>query len=94
MTTTEEALNLLSMYQYGAVISDMNRNGKPLDGLTLVKAMRQRHDRTPFILYTVVPSQAQRTLLLQAGGQADTVTRKQLYAAVVPLFGKKAASAG
>lgn len=84
VTTTDEALHLLAMYKYGAVISDMNRNDKPLDGITLVKAMRQRHDRTPFILYTVVPSQAQRTLLAQAGGQAATVTREQLYAAVLP----------
>ena len=72
------------MYKYGAVISDMNRNDKPLDGITLVKTMRQRHDGTPFILYTVVPSPAQRLLVAQAGGQADAVTPAELYAAVVP----------
>jgi DNA-binding response OmpR family regulator len=90
--TTEEALELLAMYKYGAVISDMNRNGKPLDGLTLVKAMRRRGDRTPFILYTVVPSPAQRDLVADAGGQADTVTRAQLYRAVVPLLRSEAAA--
>jgi DNA-binding response OmpR family regulator len=84
--TTEEALELLQMYQYGAVISDMNRNDKPLDGLTLVKAMRGRGDRTPFILYSVVPSAAQRDLVAEAGGQAATVTRAQLYGTVVPLL--------
>jgi DNA-binding response OmpR family regulator len=86
VTTTEEALNLLAMYKYGAVISDMNRNDKPLDGITLVKAMRARKDSTPFILYTVVPSASQRKLLAEAGGQAATVTPDQLYKAVVPLI--------
>jgi DNA-binding response OmpR family regulator len=89
--TTEEALELLAMYKYGAVISDMNRNDKPLDGLTLVKAMRGRGDRTPFILYSVVPSAAQRDLVAAAGGQAATVTRAQLYHAVVPLLRAEAA---
>lgn len=89
VTTTEEALELLSMYKYGAVISDMNRNGKPLDGLTLVKEMRRRKVATPFILYTVVPSAAQRKLLGEAGGQAATAKPAQLYAAVLPLFAKR-----
>jgi DNA-binding response OmpR family regulator len=89
VTTTGEALELLSMYDYGAVISDMNRNGKPLDGLTLVKAMRKRKDETPFILYTVVPSAAQRRLLTAAGGQSATARPAELYAAVLPLFDKR-----
>jgi DNA-binding response OmpR family regulator len=84
--TTEEALQLLAMYDYGAVISDMNRNDKPLDGIALVKEMRRRGDRTPFVLYSVVPSEAQRLFVAQAGGQAATVTRDELYDAVLPLF--------
>jgi DNA-binding response OmpR family regulator len=86
VTTTEEALQLLAMYEYGAVISDMNRNDKPLDGLALVREMRRRDDRTPFILYSVVPSEAQRLSVAQAGGQAATVTSRELYEAVLPLF--------
>lgn len=86
VTTTEEALQLLAMYEYGAVISDMNRNGNPLDGIALVKEMRRRDDRTPFILYSVVPSEAQRRYVAQAGGQAATVTSRELYDAVLPLF--------
>jgi DNA-binding response OmpR family regulator len=88
VTTTEEALQLLAMYEYGAVISDMNRNDKPLDGIALVREMRRRDDRTPFILYSVVPSEAQRLYVAQAGGQAATVTPEELYAAVMPLFGR------
>ncbi|HYD12999.1 MAG TPA: winged helix-turn-helix domain-containing protein [Allosphingosinicella sp.] len=84
--TSEEALALLAMYEYRAVISDMNRNGRPLDGLDLVREMRRRNDRTPFFLYTVVPSAAQRAQLTRAGGQGATVTPNELYAAVLPLF--------
>jgi DNA-binding response OmpR family regulator len=91
VTTTEEALELLSMYDYGAVISDMNRNGKPLDGLALVKEMRRRNDATPFILYTVVPSAAQRRLLGEAGGQAAAAKPAELYAAVLPLVAERRA---
>jgi DNA-binding response OmpR family regulator len=92
VTTTEDALQLLSMYKYRAVISDMNRNGKPLDGLTLVKEMRRRKDATPFILYTVVPSPAQRRLLGEAGGQAAAAKPAELYAAVLPLVAQQRAS--
>lgn len=86
--TSEDALELLAMYKYNAVISDMNREDQPLAGLYLVKAMRRRKDRTPFFLYTVVPSAAQRALVIEAGGQGTTVTSNELYAAVLPLFRK------
>jgi DNA-binding response OmpR family regulator len=88
--TTEEALAMLAMYQYRAVISDMNRGDKPLAGLELVREMRRRGDATPFFLYTVVPSVAQETLLAEAGGQRATVTPDELYAAILPLFGEGA----
>lgn len=84
--TTEEALQLLEMYEYDAVISDMNRNGRPLDGINLVREMRRRGDRTPFVLYSVVPSDAQRRLVAQAGGQAATVERGELYRVVTTLI--------
>ncbi len=89
VATSEEALALLSMYEYRAVISDMNRHGKPLAGLDLVREMRARGDATPFILYTIVPSAAQRSLLVEAGGQHAAVTPDELYSAVHPLFAAK-----
>jgi DNA-binding response OmpR family regulator len=86
VATTEEALTLLPMYQYGAVLSDMGRGERPLAGLDLLKAMRARGDRRPFFLYTVHSSEAQRRLLAEAGGQGVAVTREELYAAILPLF--------
>lgn len=88
VTTSEEALSLLAMYEYRAVISDMNRADRPLAGLELVREMRRRRDPTPFFLYTFVPSAAQHDLLAEAGGQGAAVTPEELYAAVLPLFGE------
>lgn len=84
--SSEEALALLAMYEYRAVISDMNRGDRPLAGLELVRQMRARRDRTPFYLYTYVPSEAQQALVTEAGGQATAVAPDQLYAAILPLF--------
>ena len=84
--TTEDALALLSMYQYGAVISDMGRGERPLAGIDLLKAMRARGDDRPFILYTVHSSEAQRRLLAEAGGQGVAESSDELYAAILPLF--------
>ncbi len=86
--TTKDALTLLRMYAYGAVISDMGRNNKPLAGLELLNAIRSRGDRRPFFVYTVYSSDAQRNLVAQSGGQGVAVKREQLYAAILPLFGE------
>lgn len=84
--TTQEALTLLPMYQYGAVISDMGRGERPLAGIDLLEAMRARGDDRPFFLYTVHSSDAQRQLVAEAGGQGVAETRDELYAAILPLF--------
>ncbi|WP_083455320.1 winged helix-turn-helix domain-containing protein [Sphingopyxis sp. 113P3] len=84
VTSSDDALKLLAMYRYDAVISDMGRNGNPLAGLDLVKAMRARGDHTPFYLYTILPSRAQRDLLAQHGGQGVAVTSEGLYSFLLP----------
>src|SRR3546814_13231616 len=43
--TAKQALQLLAMYEYRAVISDMNRHGRPLAGLELVREMRSEERR-------------------------------------------------
>lgn len=77
--STEEALMLLSMYNYDLVISDMGRQDDPLAGLKLVAEMRKRDHQTAFILYTILPSDAQKQLLQQHGGQAVAVEPNELY---------------
>jgi DNA-binding response OmpR family regulator len=88
--TTRDALTLLPMYQYRAVISDMGRGERPLAGMDLLKQMRARGDRRPFLIYTVHSSAAQRRLVAETGGQGVAVKRDELYAAILPLFGLQA----
>lgn len=84
VTSSDDALELLAMYRYDAVVSDMGRNGNPLAGLDLVQAMRARGDHTPFYLYTILPLRAQRELLAQYGGQGVAVTSEGLYGFLLP----------
>lgn len=89
VTSSDDALKLLSMYEYDAVISDMGRNGKPLAGLELVKDMRARKNHTPFALYTILPSRAQRELLAEHGGQGVVVTPEGLYSFILPRLDRR-----
>lgn len=86
VSNSADALALLAMYEYEAVISDMGRTEGPLAGIKLVQEMRTRGDPTPFVVYTIVPSEAQRSLVAESGGQAVAVTSAELYDAVLPLM--------
>lgn len=87
-TSTEDALKLLAMYdgRYDAVISDMGRGEESLAGLKLVERMRERGDATPFYMYTIFPSDKQRQLVVEAGGQGVAVASEELYGFILPLF--------
>ena len=89
VTSSEEALTSLSLYQYDAIISDMGRGGEVLAGLNLLKALRERNDRTPFIMYTIVLTQAQQSFLTQYQGQGVAVESEKLYQLVLPYFKKE-----
>ena len=79
-TSTDEALMLLSMYRYDVIISDMGRGEDSLAGLKLVESLRQSGDNTPFFLYTILPSDAQRQLVLEHGAQGVAVDEEALFA--------------
>ncbi len=64
-TTAEDALLVLSYTRYAVVILDL---GLPdADGLSVVRAMRERDDRTPVIALTARASVAHRVTGLEAG---------------------------
>lgn len=86
-TNTDDALTLLSMYRYDAVISDMGRGGEPLAGFKLMERMRARQDSTPYFLYTIMPSDSQRKLVRQRGGNGVAVAADELFGLVLPIFG-------
>jgi DNA-binding response OmpR family regulator len=91
VTSSDDAMKLLSMYKYDAVISDMGRNGNPLAGLELVREMRAQKNYTPFVLYTILPSKAQRDLLAEYGGQGVAVTPEGLYSFLLPGLDRRSA---
>ncbi|WP_078083754.1 winged helix-turn-helix domain-containing protein [Microbulbifer mangrovi] len=90
-TNTDDALTLLSMYRYDAVISDMGRGREPLAGFKLMERMRARHDSTPYFLYTIMPSDSQRQLVRQRGGNGVAVAPDELFSLVLPIFDLPAA---
>lgn len=84
VTNSNDALILLSLYHYDAVISDMGRADDPLAGLKLLQAMRQQGVKTAFYLYTIMPSAAKAQLLQQHGAQGVATEPHQLYKYILP----------
>ena len=90
--STDDALRLLSMYDYRVVISDMGRGDDRLAGLRLAEQMRAQGDRTPLYIYTVQvdgieAQQAQLAMARQAGAQGVRVTPEAIRDTVLDLFG-------
>ncbi|GIU21481.1 winged helix-turn-helix domain-containing protein [Shewanella schlegeliana] len=81
--TSQEALMLLSMYNYQAVISDMGRHGDSLAGLKLLQAIRAEGNNTPFYLYTYVESPGLVDAINESGGQAVVLESESLYKLVL-----------
>ncbi|MFT5789655.1 MAG: DNA-binding winged helix-turn-helix (wHTH) protein/CheY-like chemotaxis protein [Shewanella sp.] len=84
--TSEEALMLLSMYNYQAVISDMGRHGDSLAGLKLLQAIRAAGYDTDFYLYTYVDSPGVSDAIFQSGGQAVVIDTDTLYELILAHF--------
>ncbi|WP_044556114.1 winged helix-turn-helix domain-containing protein [Shewanella piezotolerans] len=84
--TSEEALMLLSMYNYQAIISDMGRHGDSLAGLKLLQAVRAAGYDTDFYLYTYVESPGVSDAIFKSGGQAVVTESDTLYQLVLAHF--------
>jgi len=81
--SSKDAIALLDMYKYDAIISDMGRNDEPLAGIKLVRRLRARGNTTPYYIYTILPSKAQRRVVTEAGAQGVAVTPEELYRSVL-----------
>ncbi|WP_394201227.1 response regulator [Shewanella waksmanii] len=86
VVSSDEALQLMKMYQYDVVISDMGRHGDPLAGMKLLQQLRQQNNVTPFYLYTIAASPGLTELLSTNGGQGAAVTSAELYQFVMAHF--------
>ncbi|MBY5921638.1 winged helix-turn-helix domain-containing protein [Ferrimonas balearica] len=78
-TSSHEAIMLLDLYHYDLIISDMGRAGDPLAGLKLVKTLRESGDDTPYLLYTIMPSDAMSEQALAHGAQSVAVDSSLLF---------------
>lgn len=92
VTNSADALKLLAMYDYTAVISDMGRGEDRLAGARLAEQMRARSDETPVVIYTIradgaAEQQAQRNLVAEAGAHGLAVTPQEVRSVVLRLFG-------
>lgn len=81
-TNTKQAMQMLRMYQYDLVISDMGRQQDYTAGLALLQQMRQQNNNTVFILYSNPVSEQKRELVQEFGGQFAIEKRSNLFKAI------------
>ncbi len=87
---TAEALNILSMRPFGAIISDMGRREGPREGYALLDALRARGDDTPLFFYASSNSPEHRRETLEHGGQGCTNDGQELFEMVTKvIFGRQ-----
>ncbi|MGI8915772.1 MAG: response regulator [Chloroflexota bacterium] len=77
--STEDALEQLRQVRFAAVISDMGRPGDNHAGYTLLDAMRQRSDATPYIIYAGSSSPEQLEEARRRGALGCTSTFPELF---------------
>lgn len=77
--SSEEALRLLSLYQYQVIISDMGRHGDKLAGLHLLEEIRAMNIQTPFVLYTWHSTPELINEIGRLGGQGVAIDSASLY---------------
>jgi CheY-like chemotaxis protein len=77
--STEDALEQLRRARFAAVISDMGRPGDDRAGYTLLDAMRQRGDATPFIIYAGSSRPDHREEAHRRGALGSTNTFPELF---------------
>ena len=83
-TTTEDALGKTLRSSYAAIISDMGRPPDHRAGYTLLDALRQRGDRTPFIIYAGSRSPEHNAEARKHGALGYTNRPQELFQLVVP----------
>jgi CheY-like chemotaxis protein len=86
-SSTEDALSRLGTTSYDAVISDMGRPPDSRAGYTLLGAMRQRGDRTPFLIYTGSNAPEHKAEARRQGALGSTNRADELFELVLSALG-------
>lgn len=93
-TSTDDALARLANTPYDAVISDMGRPPDPRAGYTLLDAMRQRGDKTPFVIYAGSNAVEHKKEAAQHGAMGSTNRADELFTLVLRALGIGGARSG
>jgi CheY-like chemotaxis protein len=80
--STEEALNILKHQKFSAIISDMGRPPDPQAGYTLLDAIRQSGDTTPFVIYAGSNAPQHKRMALERAAQGSTNNPQELFSLV------------
>ncbi len=76
--STEEALAALEKESFDVVISDMGRPPDPQAGYALLKAMRERGNLTPFVIYAGSNAPEHKQLARERGALGSTNRPQEL----------------
>jgi len=83
---TEPALKQLGAAKYDLIISDMGRPSGKRAGYALLQALREREDKTPFLIYSSSNAPEHKQEAAQRGAQGATNDPLELLELVVELL--------
>lgn len=83
---SSDALTLLKLYQYDAIISDMGREDDALAGLKLLQQVKAEYETIPFFFYTIMLSPTKRAFLTEQGADGAAEASTELYQQLLPFF--------
>jgi CheY-like chemotaxis protein len=77
--STKEALQILSVERFAAIISDMGRREGPREGYVLLDALRGKGDETPFFIYAGSNAPKHKREAAEHGAQGSTNNSQELF---------------
>lgn len=83
---TNDALNMIGVQNYNAIISDMGRPPDSRAGYTLLESLRQAGNQTPFVIYAGSNSPEHRAETRLRGGVDSTNRADELFQIVTTVI--------
>lgn len=85
--STDEALAMAGRTSYAVIISDMGRGEDREAGHTLLKLLREKGDKTPFIIHSTSATAKREAETKTLGGVGNIADPTDLFSKVVSLIG-------
>lgn len=81
--STKEALDLTNHNKFAAIISDMGRKEGPREGYSLLRALREQGNNTPFFIYAGSNRPEHKQEAAELGAQGNTNNPEELFSMVM-----------